>query len=381
MILTGTKVKGRAAVRYDRTMPPRERIAVVGAGIIGCAVAFELSGRGASVTVYDGRSIAGGATQASAGILAPYTEAHEGGALFDLTVRSFDLYDKFVARVRERSRIDFEYRRAGTLEVAASDARCAELQSRLSQPWAGEARLEWVDSARLRAEVPSIARAALGALYCPRHAHVAVEAFTAAIADAARTGGANLEVRAAVQRIELLTESVRIHSSGRRESFDRVILCAGAWTPLLDPTGRTLQRIRPVRGQLVKLMAPDLMLPAILWSDDCYIVPWLGGTLLVGATAEDVGFDERPTASGVGQMLGGAQDLVPELASAAFVEVRVGLRPEATLGLPLLGPSSDPRVIFAAGHFRNGILLAPLTAHLIANYVLDDTIDPVFSAA
>lgn len=130
----------------------------------------------------------------------------------------------------------------------------------------------------------------------------------------------------------------------------------------------------------MKLLASDLKLPAVLWSGDCYIVPWAGGTLLVGATAEDVGFDERATAAGVGQMLSAAQDLVPELGSATFVEVRVGLRPQAVGGMPLLGPSSDPRLIYAAGHFRNGVLLAPLTARLIANHVLDGAIDPAFSA-
>lgn len=361
-------------------MAPRERIDVVGAGIIGCAVAFELSRRGTPVTVYESRSIAGGATQASAGILAPYTEAHAGGPLFDLTVRGLAVYDEFVRRVRERSRMDFEYRRSGTLEVADTEARRWELQSRLSEPWAEDAGLEWRDSADLRAAVPGIARAALGALYCGRHAHVAVEAFTAAIADAARNTGARFHPGAAVERIELTSTGVQLHATDRRDTFDRVILCAGAWTPLLDPTGRTLQRIRPVRGQLVKLVAPDLALPAILWSQDCYIVPWSGGTLLVGATAEDVGFDERATASGVGQMLIAAQDLIPQLGSAAFVEVRVGLRPQAVGGRPLLGPSSDPRVIYAAGHFRNGVLLAPLTAQLIADHVFDGTIDPVFSA-
>jgi glycine oxidase len=177
----------------------------------------------------------------------------------------------------------------------------------------------------------------------------------------------------------LTSTGVELVVGERRDVFDRVILCAGAWTPQLDPTGRTAGRIRPVRGQLVKVKADEVTLPAVLWSRDCYIVPWSDGTLLVGATAEDVGFDERATAGGVRQMLDAAQVLVPSLASATFVEVRVGLRPEAVGGMPLLGPSSDPRLIYAAGHFRNGILLAPLTARLIANHVFDDATDPAFS--
>src|SRR5688572_8171306 len=108
-------------------MAPPERIAVVGAGIIGCAVAFELARRGGAVTVFDRRLLGGGATQASAGILAPYIEAHTGGALFELTVRGLAVYDEFVERVRTVSSLSFEYRRCGTLEVAEDDIRAREL--------------------------------------------------------------------------------------------------------------------------------------------------------------------------------------------------------------------------------------------------------------
>jgi len=161
--------------------------------------------------------------------------------------------------------------------------------------------------------------------------------------------------------------------------FDRAVLCAGAWTPAIDPLRETRGRIRPVRGQLVRLFSPEAVAPTIVWGRACYIVPWEDGTVLIGATSEEVGFDERATAEGVRSLIGAAEELIPQLGSATFLDVRVGLRPGSADGVPILGPSRDPRVVYAAGHFRNGVLLAPLTAQLIADYVLDGIVDPALS--
>jgi glycine oxidase len=362
-------------------MASGERIAIVGAGIIGTAVAFELSRRGAHITVYDSRTLAAGATQASAGLLAPYTEAHGGGALFDLTVRGLDVYDGFVEDVRAVSPIAFEYRRAGMLEVADTQDRLEELRARVGERWAGRAGLEWLDPASLRTRAPSVRPDALGALWCAVHGHVAVPAFVDAIADAARRSGAAFEFPREVTAIEPSAGAVTVVSGDQSQAFDRVVLCAGAWAPALDPLGRLKGRIMPIRGQLVRLAAPHLEPGHPLWGGSCYIVPWADGTLLVGATSEDVGFDERATLEGVRQLLVAAEELVPALTSASFQGVRVGLRPGTADGLPILGPSSDPRILYAAGHFRNGILLAPITAQLVATYVFTGVVDPAFSAA
>ena len=362
-------------------MASGERIAIVGAGIIGTAVAFELSRRGAEVTVYDSRTLAAGATQASAGLLAPYTEAHGGGALFDLTVRGLDAYDGFVEDVRAVSPMAFEYRRAGMLEVADTQDRLEELRARVGERWASRAGLEWLDAASLRDRVSSIRADAAGALWCAVHGHVAVPALVDAIADAARRSGAVFEFAREVIAIEPSARTVQVVSRGQSQAFDRVVLCAGAWSPALDPFGTLRGRVTPIRGQLVRLAAPQLEFTHALWGGSCYIVPWADGTLLVGATSEDVGFDERATLEGVRHLLVAAEELVPALASASFQGVRVGLRPGTADGMPILGPSSDPRIVYAAGHFRNGILLAPLTAQLVAAYVFTGALDPAFSAA
>ena len=364
--------------RYHRDVTT-PRIAVVGAGIVGCSVAFELARRAADVVLLDRSELSGGATQASAGILAPYTEAHAGGRLFDLTVRGLAAYDAFVADVRTVSPEVFEYRRSGTIEVAENEERLHALTRRLAEPWAGAAGLEWLDRLALQREAPSITAGALGGLRCPQHAHVAVRAFVRAIEDAARRLGVRVDRHARVERIALDGRSASVWWGGEAHAFDRVVLAAGAWAPALDPVGQLTGRIAPVRGQLVKLRADRGAFRPVLWSGSCYLVPWEDGTVLVGATSEDAGFEVAATAEGVRDLLQAATALVPALSRARFESVLVGLRPGTEDGVPIIGPSRDPRVIYAAGHFRNGVLLAPLTARLLADSIFTNATDPAFS--
>jgi glycine oxidase len=128
--------------------------------------------------------------------------------------------------------------------------------------------------------------------------------------------------------------------------------------------------VKPVRGQLLQLRWTGPPITHVLWSDSCYIVPWVDGTLLVGATVEDVGFDERVTVSGIHALLAAASVLLPAVGDATFVEARVGLRPATPSGLPIIARSAEhPSVVYATGHYRNGILLAPLTARLVGDLV------------
>ena len=136
--------------------------------------------------------------------------------------------------------------------------------------------------------------------------------------------------------------------------------------------------MKPIRGQLVRLKWNAPPITHVLWSDRCYIVPWLDGTVLVGATVEDVGFDEQTTAAGVRDLLDAACDLMPQAWGAAFIDARVGLRPATGDGLPIIGRSRQtPGLVYATGHYRNGILLAPLTAQLVGDLVIDGRSDPV----
>jgi glycine oxidase len=161
-----------------------------------------------------------------------------------------------------------------------------------------------------------------------------------------------------------------------------VVLAAGSWSGQIEITGIAARvPVRPVRGQLLRLAWNGPALRRVTWSDRCYLVPWDDGTLLVGATAEEAGFDERATVAGVRDLLEAACELVPHAWTASFSGARVGLRPGTPDDLPIVGASRvQPNLFYATGHYRNGVLLAPLTAELVANAMLDGAIDPALAA-
>ena len=342
-------------------------VIIVGAGIIGCAIARELAGRGVSVRVFDARTIGAGATQASAGVLAPYIEAGDGGPLFDMTVRSLAMYDRFVQDVTTDSGIAIEYRRCGTLEVANDDETAVRLQEHAA---AARGTLHWLDADATRREEPAIV-GVRGALLAPTHGYVDAPVLTEALAWSAMRHGAKVETGQRVGAIAAGAGQISISTAdGSSWTAGTLVIAAGSWStdPAFGVSAR--EAVRPVRGQLLRLRASGTVLSRIVWGPDCYIVPRASGLVLVGATVEDVGFDERTTAAGVRDLLEAACELVPELWRASFVEARAGLRPASASGMPLIERSAEhPNVIYATGHFRNGVLLAPLTAQLVAHLV------------
>jgi glycine oxidase len=157
-----------------------------------------------------------------------------------------------------------------------------------------------------------------------------------------------------------------------------VVVAAGSWSGQIDIEGVPPLPVRPVRGQLLQLSWEGLPLRRIVWGPRCYLVPIAAGSILVGATVEDAGFDERTTVAGVRDLLDSACDLVPHLWQATFVGARVGLRPGTADEMPIIGRSSRmPGLVYATGHYRNGVLLAPLTARMVADLVLENREDPL----
>jgi glycine oxidase len=354
-------------------------VIVIGGGIIGCAIAREIARRGASVRLFDGRAVAAGATQASAGMLAPYIEAHERGPLFDLTLRSLALYDEFVSTAAAESGTFIDYRRCGSLEIAADDAAADLLRQRAAA--SAEAGLEWLDTGRVRHLEPALPDTIAGAVLSPMHGYVAVPALTEALAWASMRHGAEIETGRHIREIAQHGDGwTLISDDGTTWSADWIVIATGSWAGQLHGTPAMARAVRPVRGQLVRLAWRRPPLSHVLWGRDCYVVPWQDGTLLVGATVEDVGFDERTTAAGVRDLLDAACDLLPEAWGATFLEARAGLRPATEDGLPVIGRSpAANQLVFATGHYRNGVLLAPLTAALVADVIVDGKDDPALA--
>jgi glycine oxidase len=346
------------------------KVIVIGAGVIGCAVAYELASRDAKVEVVDPRAIAAGSTHASAGMLAPYSEGHDA-SLMSLGLASLSRYDAFVDRLRRESQIPFEYERTGTLQVAIGDAESVRLNAEAENLTSKGVPFEWLDGAALRNAAPAVTADATAALLFPTQGYVDATGMTRALAAAAEHRGVHFTPER-VLSIDSRAGHVKVTTPEGTIEGDALVLAAGSWSSAIAGVGAWPPPVKPIRGQLLHLRAPARVAPKIVWSSSCYVVPWRNGVTLVGATVEDAGFDERPTVSGVRHLLNAVQGLLPSIGTAAFEEVRVGLRPKTPDELPIIGPSSTMRHVFhATGHYRNGILLTPLTADLVADLVLD----------
>lgn len=352
-------------------------VVVIGAGVVGAAIAFELSAAGCRVRIIDARGPGLGATQASAGVLAPYIEGHASETLVTLGRRSLDLYDKFVERVATTAERPIVYARSGTIEVALDDEHASRLRrsaERLSRDGVGA---RWVGESAVAAEEPAVSESAVGAIATPLHGFVDAAGLTNVLVSAASRQGAIFDWGTRALAIEAARGSVHVLTDSGRWQAPHVVLAAGSWSGQVSVPGADAAPVRPVRGQLLVLRQPAPTLGRVVWGRDCYLVPWPDGTVLVGATMEDVGFDERATVEGVSGLMQAAQTLVPALRGAAFEGVRVGLRPAGADHLPLIGPSAHlPGLIYATAHFRNGVLLAPLTATLVRDIVNGQTNDP-----
>jgi len=360
-------------------------VVVVGAGVIGCAVAYELARRGAGVLVMDSRGVGQGATQASAGMLAPYIEGYRPGVLLDLAVRSLGLYDQFMADVRADSERDVPYVRDGSLEVATRDEPVERLQTTARELATASVRCTLLDAGATHDAEPLLTRDACIGLLIPEHGYLAARDFTQALAAAAAkrgaaaisSGGASAQVR----RLAPAGRDLRVETDTSAFLARHVVLAAGCWSGGVVMDGEPPLPVRPVRGQLLHLAWSGEPLRRIICGSRCYVVPLADRSVLVGATVEEAGFDDGATVAGVRDLLDAVCDLVPHAWQAGFLGTRVGLRPGTPDGLPIVGSSGRMAgLVFATGHYRNGVLLAPLTAKLVSDLVIDGHRDPALDA-
>jgi glycine oxidase len=364
-----------------KAMPRSPDIIVVGAGVIGCAVGCELARRGASVQIVDERAVGMGATHAAAGMLAPHIEIGSSTPFLELAVRSLNLFDDFIASTQADSGIPILYRRTGTLQVATTEDGMRELRNAAARLEAQRVVLGLFDAQAVLAEEPNLSHDVIGGLVVPSHGFVAAPDLVRALAAAARKHGAQVIEGSRVRRIASKNREVIVETDRGPLAGSAVVLAAGSWSGRIDIAGLPARApVRPIRGQLLRLAWHGPMVRRVVWSDRCYLVPWDDGALLVGATVEDAGFDERTTVAGVRDLLDAACEIAPAAWTAGFVEARAGLRPAAADHLPIVGASRHvPNLMFATAHYRNGILLAPVTAALVADAMLDNRIDPALA--
>ncbi len=345
-------------------------VIVVGAGLIGLGIAYELAKRDVAVTVYDRDEPARAASWAGAGMLAPFSEATPDVAMLALCRDSLAMYPEFVAELRERTGVDARYRRDGTLHVALDRAQLAELALHAETFRANGGEVSMLDRGDVLSREPMLAKDLAGALFVANEAQVDNRRLGRALLAACESLGVRF---ARVEQLALECDVRRVRGVRTAHGFATaatVINAAGAWAgELAGVPDRARIPVRPVAGEMLALAVPRDAVRSVVWLGHRYLVPRGDGRLLVGATVEARGFDARVTAAGVHDLLDAALAVAPALASFAVVETWAGLRPGSHDGRPYLGPSALEGYVVASGHFRNGILLAPITARLIADLV------------
>ncbi|MCC7124305.1 MAG: glycine oxidase ThiO [Acidobacteria bacterium] len=351
-------------------------VIVIGAGVIGATVAWELASAGHRVHLIDARTPGDGATRASAGVLAPYIEGAPASPLRELGRDSLERYDEFIARLKDDSHTDVIYDRRGTLELAMT----ADEATRLSHDAATLARdgveAQWLSGAALVDLDPNVSRQALGGLFVPIHGSVGVSSLTMAAVTAAVERGARVMVETGA--IDVSSQGgVTVRTAQGTLTADQAVMAAGSWSSRVTVQGADPLPVKPIRGQLLQLGGSRGLLRRVVWGARGYLVPWPDGTVLAGATVEDVGFDERTTSEARRSLMEMAVSLAPALANADIADVRAGLRPRGPDNLPMIGRSQAvPGLIYATAHYRNGILLAPLTATLVRALIEDESFTP-----
>ncbi|HEX6780952.1 MAG TPA: glycine oxidase ThiO [Solirubrobacterales bacterium] len=361
-------------------------VVVVGGGVIGLSCAWRLAQRGARVTVLERGEPGEGATRVAAGMLAPVGELTFGEPeLLELTLAAAKLYPEFVAELEAATGASAGYERLGALHVALDRDEAAQLRRVHDLQRSLELEAQWLPPRRCRDLEPGLTPSFHGGVFAAGEAAVDPRALTQVLIAACAAEG--VEVRPGAEVVDGVFDGERLTgvrtAKGHYDTptvsnrpFDEeiaaetVVLASGAWSGAMDWLPEHARPpVRPVKGQVVELRSRDGELPThhILASERVYLVPRSDGRLVVGATVEEMGFDTAVTAGGVHELLREAYRLLPEVAEMELLDATAGLRPGTPDNLPIVGSDAIDGLVLATGHYRNGILLAPLAAQTVAD--------------
>lgn len=360
------------------SLPDTVEVAVVGGGIIGLGVAWQLQRRGISVAVFERSEAGKSASWAAAGMLAPQAEAgFENLHLLRLGQDSLALYPTFLAELKEDSGRDVVLDTRGTLMIGLDRDDTEALRREFNFRKKIGLPVEWLSGSAARELEPLLSPKVAAAIWLAQDYQVDNRELMRALRDAFMQRGGQLFEYHAVERILIengVVVGIRVKNSTVKAR--QVVLAAGCWSRDIGGVpDDALPSIRPVKGQVLTLkMTEQIRLEKVVRSPRVYLAPKLDGRLTVGATSEEMGFDTTPTAGGVLTLLDEAYDAVPAIYELAIEEVSVGLRPASRDNEPLIGDSTVKNLFIATGHYRHGILLAPITSYALAALMLGEPV-------
>lgn len=345
-------------------------VVIAGGGLIGGSIALELAEAGLKVGLYDAREPGREASWASAGMISPAPESPAMIPSMPISLGSVALYPEFIRRVEEVTGKNVGYRKDGALDAILAGNVQEELSTIIALQHGVGLRAEALSAEQARELEPALTEEIEAAIFRPDEASLDNRTLTDAVLEAARIKGA--KIFAANGAAAIWREGERskglILEQGRVEAKWTVI-AAGCFSARIEGVA-PYAPVFPAKGQMVALRCESVRLRHVLWVDHTYLVPRNDGRIIAGSTIERTGFDHDVTAGGIRKILNGAMLLVPALEKARIEETWAGLRPDSPDHLPIIGPTDIDGLLVATGHFRSGILLAPITARLIGEWVM-----------
>ncbi|MRH41830.1 glycine oxidase ThiO [Aquibacillus halophilus] len=344
---------------------------VIGGGVNGGSTAYNLAKRGKKVLLLEKDRLASKASGAAAGMLAAQAELDEDGPLFQLAKKSRDLFQGLAGEIKTLSGIDIELINKGMYKVALTNEQVKEYKQIISiQQKCGET-VQWLTGDEVRSKEPNLSDAILGAMYIEKDGQVSAPQLTLGLLKSAAAIG--VDIREYISVDSFLFESERVSGVVTNQGnffSENIIVTTGAWSKrLLEDTGLQLETY-PVKGECFSVVSHQPLLSGTIFSHGCYLVPKKGGRIIVGATVKPNTFNQQVTVDGISSLMDKAKKLMPSIAEAEWEKAWAGIRPQTFDGLPYLGEHPIYQGLFiATGHFRNGILLAPITGEVMADLV------------
>ncbi len=350
-------------------------VLIIGGGIIGLSIARELhKKRSGKITILERGRIGKEASHAAAGMLAPNAETEKLDAFYKFCDESNKLYSAFAEELFDETGIDVELNKSGTLYLALTKTDSAEIRRRFDWQKSAGLEIELLSANETRRLEPFVSPDVRESLFFPNDWQVENRKLICALENYAEINQINICENVEIKRLIIENGKV-IGVEAHAEKFygEKVILTAGAWSSLIEAKNSNLPEIKPIRGQMISFHTAKQLFERTIYSPRGYLVPRHDGRILIGATVEDVGFDKDLTQAGIATLCETAFEIAPSLASLDILEKWAGLRPLVKDGLPILGDfSSIENFFIATAHYRNGILLAPLTAKIMAEKIAEN---------
>ena len=361
-------------------------ILIIGGGIIGLSIAWRLIGIGKKVIIIDKKNLGKEASWAAAGMLSGRLDLKPcEKKLLPIFEKSHLAWPKFAEELENKSGKSIGYKKEGTLRVACDLDEEKKLKNNYDFLKNNKVNITWLSGDKIRDKEPYVSNNVLSGFFSPDDHHVNNRYILDALITILKKNKNNCIFKENTEVEKIITNKnqvIGVKTNNEIIKTKEIIVCSGAWTSKIKNIEIKEVPIRPVKGQMVCLKIPKniSLLKHILWRENVYLVPRNNSDLIIGATEEEMGYDKSLTVGGIYNLLKIARELLPAIEDLSIVESWSGLRPTSRDDAPIIGPSKKLKgLIYATGHHKNGILLAPLTSSIIKNYYLNGNIGNDFN--